>query len=109
LPGGRRSKAEELGLGPKRQAFLRKLEEINLETVGECVRYGRLAMVGLLGNLISTSEADVIQKVAATALRGLRSMQESREVAELRALRDEMLAMHQAAATRATRERTRAR
>jgi hypothetical protein len=112
LPGrtGRKSKAEELGLLKKKQAFLRKLPALGARaTYAGCQDYLEQLNKGFVRGLLSGNELDRLQKSVALVLRALRQRHQSGELEELEALLKRSEGVRDKARARAKTERDRTR
>lgn len=108
--GGRKSKAEELDLLVKREAFLKKLPPLGKRaTYDGCQDYLEKINQGFIRGLLSGNDIDRLQKSVSLVLRSLRQRHQSGELEELEALLKRSEAVKDKARSRAKSERDRTR
>ncbi len=108
--GGRKSKAEELGLLKKQKAFLKELPSLGAgATYAGCQDYLKLLNDGLIGGLLTGAMHERLQKSVALVLRSLRQRHQTGELEELRELLEAARAIKAKAKSKATAERDRTR
>lgn len=81
--GGRKSKTEELQLGPQKEAFLAELAALNLRTEAGLAEAAMRAAFAQVRGLLSVTECDSLQKACAISLRALKQEKADSEVARL--------------------------
>lgn len=108
--GGRKSKAEELGLLEEKRAFLKKLPKLGARaTEAGCQEYIQKLNEGFVTGLLSGAELDRLQKSVALVLRALRQRHQSGELEELQELLRKAQGIKAKAVARAKAERDRTR
>jgi multidrug resistance efflux pump len=84
---GRKSKAEEMGLLPRKEELLAEIASLDLANSEiDCGRVSMLAARGHVEGVLSEPECKSLQRAAAAALKAVQQAKADQEIARLEAL-----------------------